>query len=317
MNIVDILIEYLGEPNKYPDHIDYKGNILFHCPNCISKHNTPHFSVNINGKYNCWICHFSGQPKYDETAFICLLRMLYKLGFKDVFSKYGNFVDNIEEILVDKKETFQKPFIPVHYKKIFKYYFRDIYHPGYRYLKNRFISDNDMIKYDIRYSPIDERIFFPSYDKNYVLNYHISRTIRKDVKPKYKNFDIIKPIINEHLIDWSRPLYLVEGIFDSIVSRENSTPLLGSSLSEGSQLLKEIVKNKTPIILALDYDVKNNYFNLMKKLLKYNINVSFIEWGECRQDIAAMGTEKFHEFIKNNVKKYSFYDEITYKLKFN
>jgi hypothetical protein len=40
-----------------------------------------------------------------------------------------------------------------------------------------------------------------------------------------------KIIFNEHLIDWDRDIFLVEGAFDSIFLN-NSIPMLGKSISQ-------------------------------------------------------------------------------------
>ena len=34
-------------------------------------------------------------------------------------------------------------------------------------------------------------------------------------------------IFNEHFVDWNKPLFLVEGVFDAIMLRRNAVPILG------------------------------------------------------------------------------------------
>ena len=50
-------------------------------------------------------------------------------------------------------------------------------------------------------------------------------------------------------------------------------PLLGSTLREGSRLFQEIIKNDTPIYLALDPDAEKKAMNLVNKLLEYDIEI--------------------------------------------
>jgi hypothetical protein len=92
-------------------------------------------------------------------------------------------------------------------------------------------------------------------------------------------------------VDWDSDLIIVEGVFDALVSGMNTVPILGSSLREDSQLFQEIVKNDTPVYLALDPDAEKKAMRLIKKLLQYDvevykINISpYADVGEMSKDI--------------------------------
>ena len=137
---------------------------------------------------------------------------------------------------------------------------------------------------------------FPSYDDNETLNYYVSRSIRPDEKMKYKNATIPKKdvIFNEHLIEWDKELFLVEGVFDAIISRKNAIPILGSSINEEFKLFRKVIKNKTDVVIALDADARKKSLALANKFIKFGINVRFIDWKEDEsRDIADMGSEEF------------------------
>jgi DNA primase len=70
---------------------------------------------------------------------------------------------------------------------------------------------------------------------------------------KYKNPDVQKENIiwNEHLINWDEPIYIVEGVFDSIFI-PNSIPMLGKFMSE--KLFSLLYEKAKKIILVLDPD---------------------------------------------------------------
>ena len=71
-------------------------------------------------------------------------------------------------------------------------------------------------------------------------------------------------IFNERLIDWEKPIFLVEGVFDHIVV-PNSIPLLGKKISD--KLFNDLYfKSKNFIIIALDPDAWNDTANIYQKL---------------------------------------------------
>jgi hypothetical protein len=131
-----------------------------------------------------------------------------------------------------------------------------IYKVPYNYLKKRNVSDEMMKKFNIGFCYEGEyknRIIIPSYDDNGSLNYFIARSWETNPYLKYKNPEAEKEIIvfNEFLIDWNKPISLVEGAFDSIFV-ENSIPMLGKKLSE--YLFMLLYERATKITIILDGD---------------------------------------------------------------
>lgn len=119
------------------------------------------------------------------------------------------------------------------------------------------------------------RIIIPSFDADGVLNYFTGRAIdadagRKYINPRVKRSEII---FNEMNIDWSSELTIVEGPFDLMKANQNSTCLLGSSLSERHFLFQRIVANKTPVLLALDPDAKKKTQDIAKLLSAFDVEV--------------------------------------------
>ena len=159
---------------------------------------------------------------------------------------------------------------------------------------DRGLTKEDILRYDIHYSIGEQRILFPSYDSNHNLNYYVARTIQPFEGYKYKNAIAPKRevIFNEHLVEWDRPLYIVEGIFDAILSRKNAVPVLGSSIGRGSLLFKRLFE-----------------------LIRYNVSVTYVDWKSEERDIAEMGTDKFEEIVTSgSVKSFTFEDQIKERL---
>jgi hypothetical protein len=82
---------------------------------------------------------------------------------------------------------------------------------------------------------------------------------------KYKNPDIQKEMIifNESLIDWTKKIYLVEGVFDSIFL-DNSIPMLGKYISD--LLFNKIYDLKCEVTIVLDGDAWDDAENLYHRM---------------------------------------------------
>jgi hypothetical protein len=109
------------------------------------------------------------------------------------------------------------------------------------------------------------RIIIPSYDKNYDLNYFTARSYETNPFLKYRNPEAEKEIIifNEYLIDWSKPISIVEGPFDSIFV-PNSIPMLGKVMSE--KLFKTLYEKAKEVTIILDPDAFQSALKLYEKL---------------------------------------------------
>ena len=146
----------------------------------------------------------------------------------------------------------------------------------------------------------------------------MSRSIRPDEKMKYKNATIAKKdvIFNEHLVEWDKELFLVEGVFDAIISRKNAIPILGSSINEEFKLFRKVIKNKTDVVIALDADARKKAMALANKFIKYGVDVRFIDWKEDEsRDIADMGSEEFMKIATSGaLRNVEFKDTIKEKL---
>lgn len=258
--ILDILEDILGEPRL---HNDYKGQISFDCPVCSYEikgldegDGKGNLEVNyIYNVYKCWAC---GETNSTHGSLFWLIK------------KYGTKKHLTNYLLVRPEETpeFKQKFIQVKLPKEFvslkevsaglklTHHFRQ----ATNYLKSRNVTDEMISRYNIGFAydgPYSNRIIIPSYDSENELNYFIARSYLSKTKLKYKNPEARKEIIifNEHLIDWDKPIYLVEGAFDSIFV-PNSIPLLGKVLSE--HLLMKLYYNAKKVIVLLDGDAWDN-----------------------------------------------------------
>ena len=145
-----------------------------------------------------------------------------------------------------------------------------IFNSAFAYLYDRGITDEMIEKYKIGFcldGKYQNRVIIPSYDKDNNLNYFVARSISKySKKYKYLNPEIDKTsiIFNEKLIDWEKPVFLVEGAFDHIVV-PNSIPLLGKKMYD--KLFNDLYFNsKNLIIIVLDSDAYEDAVKIFNKL---------------------------------------------------
>ncbi len=245
---------------------------LFYCPRC--EHHKKKLSVNIEKNvFKCWVCDWSGKNIY---------RIIRQYASQNDKFKWRSFHDEVEinnfktdifakaEVL-KQEVVLPKEFISLANKKLPSTSIKPL-----NYLQSRGISKLDIIKWKIGYCPTGKyasRIIIPSFDAQGDLNYFVSRTYAGEWK-KYLNPKASRDIIfNRPYVNFDEDLVIVEGVFDAIRAGDNSVPLLGSTLNEKSSLFYEIVKNDTPVYLALDPDAESKASKIISLLLRYDIEV--------------------------------------------
>lgn len=261
--VVDILCDVLGTIRK---HDESKGEIAFDCPTCSEEKGLydgdgkGNLEVNYHtGVFQCWSC---GQVHSTKGT----IRKLFKLfGSKEHQKRYELLIP--EENYADKKEKekitgLDPKFIPMsggngrEYSKAVKY------------LSDRNIDEDIIKKFDFHYAIEGEykgRIIVPSLSITGEYNYFVTRTYCNQ-KPKYLNPEADKNILifNEGRLSWDATIYLVEGVFDHIVT-PNSIPLLGKRISD--HLYEQLqLKASANIVICLDDDAWADSVQLFKKL---------------------------------------------------
>ena len=101
--------------------------------------------------------------------------------------------------------------------------------------------------------------------------------------------------------------------FILIKTNDNSTCLLGSSLTEDMRLFQQIVKNRTKINLALDSDVYYKTLKIAKLLSEYDIEVDILDT-RGHEDVGDMSRDVFDDLL-NNTKKYEENDSLLSKIR--
>ena len=288
-NKISILKKVMGSCYHSGDEV------LFFCPKC--KHHKKKLSVNLDkNKFQCWVCSFRGNnvrrlirrfgsftqqqewAKIDDTIEIA--------SFDDIFSTEQEPEINVEQVIS----------LPEEFKTLCSKSLSLASKPILRFLYERGVSNDEIVKWKIGYCPsgeYKERVIIPSFNEDGDVNYFIARTYGKDWM-KYKNPPASRDIIfNELYVDFDDDLVIVEGVFDAIVAG-NAVPILGSSLKEDSKLLKKVVEHDTPVYIALDPDVETKAMRLIKKMLTLDIEVYKIDIAPY-DDVGEMTRREFNK----------------------
>jgi DNA primase len=257
--LLEILHEILGDEKL---HYESRGQISFDCPICDEDRHKGNLEVNyFEHVYKCWSCG-------DENGTHGPLGKLIDVWGNKKQRKVYNLLQ--PENHKPKEKRVNKLRLPQGFTL-----FKDsslvypVRRQAYNYLKQRGITDDIIEKYGIGFCDsgvFSGRIIVPSYDSKDELTYFIARSWDPNTRAKYKNPEAEKDIIifNESLIDWSKDIYLCEGVFDSFFL-PNSIAMLGKHMSE--LLLNTLYeKAKGDIIIAIDGDAYKDAVRLYEEL---------------------------------------------------
>ncbi len=294
--LLDLLERVLGKSGK-----GNYGNHKFICPFHIS--NPPgkkKLEINLEtGEWACWSC-----PSTNKSSGLKIKSLFTKLKVSNNYLEELSFInkDKSESKFIPKNITnkvleLPKEFIPLN-DDINNKYLNIIKKHVLKYLKNRNISNLDIIKYGIGFcteGEYSDRVIIPSYDSSGKLNYFMARSFKDDYK-KYKNPEVkTNNIIGfENLINWSVPIILCEGIFDAMAIKRNVIPLFGKQIPDA--LTKKIITSQVnKIYIALDKDALKDALKHCEQLLNAGKEVYLVELDD--KDPSKIGFSKFIEII--------------------
>lgn len=270
-----------------------KGNEqAHHCPFC--HHHKKKLQINLDSQYwHCWVCDSKGRS---------IQSLLYKLNVDKselarIHSIYGEYKPKRNEVEVEKIVLR----LPKEFKTLSKKpkSINPIYNQAIHYLKQRSISMDEVLKYNIGYCEdglYSGRIIIPSYNEDGELNYFIARSFYEDEKMKYKNPPVSRDVIVfDNQIDWNEPITLVEGVFDSFSVKRNVIPILGKFIP---RTLKDKINQKgvKEINILLDSDAVDDSTTHANYFIKNGIKVKNIipDGG----DAGELGFDKVNELLK-------------------
>lgn len=286
-----ILLGYL-ENILGKSHKRARENYAFACPKC--NHQKPKLEVNLHtnekgeNTFACWVCGFKGKT---IKSLLKQLQVPAEQAYEILrFVRKGDEVGYRVENIVELPKEF-KPIATATHTSVIANKVRG-------YLYKRGFTDRDFLKYNIGYCTSGEyegRIIVPSYNESNQLNFFVARTYENAFN-KYRNPEASKDIIGfENLINWDRPIILVEGVFDAIAVKRNAVPILGKSLSKS--LLNKIVDSRVEdIYIALDKDAFKRALQYTEQFLNMGKKVYLVDMQD--KDPSEMGFKNFTYYVQ-------------------
>jgi DNA primase len=287
--LVGYLETVLGKSKKTS-----KSNYAFICPFCQWKH--PKLEVNVEADekgqnyWHCWRCDRKGK------RLLTLLKSLHLPQEKLTEITHYIQIDNREMQSSQRASTIRE--LPAGFKSLSR---PDLNNPAcraaLRYLKRRGITYEDILKYNLGYTPTGEyagRVIVPIYNSDNRLTFYIGRSVESTPIRLYKNpsWDKNEVVGFENLINWKVPIILCEGVFDAMAIKRNAVPLLGKSITQ-SVRLKLVQSDVKTVYLALDSDAVEKNIRYAEELLNLGKEVYLVELG--KKDPSDIG---FSEFTK-------------------
>lgn len=153
--------------------------------------------------------------------------------------------------------------------------------PYKAYLRSRGVGERLWRLYRIGYTKgglLRRRLIIPSFDKDGAPNFWSARAIDKtEHQFRYVLPNGSKDVVsNEHLVDWTKPIFLVEGIFDEMAIGGQAISLYGKALLP--KLAVALVERKPPMVhVCLDDDAYDEAYYLLARLVRYDLPCSLVE----------------------------------------
>lgn len=274
---------------------------IYMCPRC--KYYKPKLSINLSkNKYKCWICSKDGKQKGSS-----IFKLILKYGTHEHIEQWRELEDGIDlqlfEHLFQAQEEQEEKYIdfPDDFKFIFDPKNKKNSLKAIHYLlEERKLDKSDIFLWRFGLSQQEkfrERVIIPSFDEKGNINYYVARSYTNHpiryINPEIKKTSII---FNELLLDFEKDLIITEGAFDAIKA-ENCVPILGNEIFGNERetiLFSKIIKNDTPIFMALDSDAWAFETKIIDYFLLYEIEIHKINLGKYK-DLGEMSREEIKQ----------------------
>jgi DNA primase len=286
----------------FPDNVSNSKEFTIFCPQC--QHHKRKLVISLEKKlFHCWICNYGGHVS----------KLIRSYGGESAWKEWNRLETGVEfdtdlrSLLADKNEIVLKETIklPLGAQILKNCIPSVIAQKSIAFLNSRGINYKTIRTFNIHYceeGKYRDRVIVPSYNLKGRVDFFVARSIYNspDIM-KYVHTQTTKKdiIFNELFITWDRPVILVEGPFDAINIKQNSVPLLGSTLASDSELFKKIMNYKPNVYLMFDNDKPGQQGTITagKLLTDWGINTFIIEYN--KKDPGELTQKEFFQALKN------------------
>ena len=290
---------------------DAKDEFVTWCPHregCNNSHHKKKLQINIQkNTFNCWVCDYSG--------------FIYRLLRDHASSEQKNrYMKTVQDFALEQ----EAPDNSLEYPEFAVSLLDALRDPkavrSLEWLRGETgASDEVLFQNKIGYCLDGEhrgRIVFPSFDFSGDLNFYQTRDVDREDRFKYINCKrkIRSVIFNEILIDWRKPLIIVESIKSQLRHSEisNIVPILGTSFNKKYSLFRKSILEDIPrVFIALDSEAIYKAYDIMEYYYSCGIDVRFVSLPEQADNLS---TDSFLENLAI-AKSFSKEDSLLLKLK--
>lgn len=254
---------------------------------CAKKHHKRKLAINIESEFfHCWVCGWKG------GSFMPIFR---RLGEND-----RDYVDYVAEHESKHKHTdiaklYEGVRLPTEFQTLSCASMSPYKRQAISYLTRRGITPDDILDYKMGYCEqgrYRDRVIIPSFDEFGELTFFVGRGIWDRVSPPYLSGRFDKDIIfNDLLVDWRKPITLVEGPFDAIKAGHNAIALQGKVPNR--RLLAKIQSFMPRVYVALDSDAGDEMVSIAELLVDIGAETLVIDWPIGMKDPGDMTKEDF------------------------
>lgn len=276
------------------------------CPsNKCLKHGRDKMKLEVNlisDRFACWRCQYKG----------ITLRLLRDFGYGDARKRFAALIGR--RIAEETRESSVE--LPVEYEAVFDRPSSEMSLAASAWLESLGVPTEVAFQNRVGFCSSGQyrnRMIFPSFDEYGRLNYFVTRHLYENGRYKWLNCEhpIRTCIFNEMLIDWSKPIVLVESVksylkhFNAV---DNIVCINGKKFNTNYSLFEKLVLNEVPkIYVAFDAEADKEALSAMRELYEYGIETYFVKIEGQPDD---MESEEFvdrideaHEFEKFDIIK--------------
>ena len=280
-------------------------NYQVRCPECGKESGKKKLHIKLDDlRYHCWVCGLKGK---NVLYLVKKVRPDIDVGNIKSAKVVNNVCEDIPPVILPDG------LVPV---------YRSTRDPDVKavknYLSKRGMSLADMYRWRVLASSKGQfrrYAVFPSFDDLGELNYYLGRSI-DDAGFRYRNAKRKKTsvVFNEIDINWSKHVFLVEGVFDAVMSPDNTIPIMGSELSKSSLLYERLVRNQSSVTISLDADARDKMYKIAKLLTNAGCSVRVATY-DGERDLGDMSKVDVSAIMKNSL-PYNEYNGIRHKISF-
>jgi DNA primase len=262
---------------------------------CAGQHHKRKLQVNLESDiFHCWVCNWKGGS---------LLPILRRLGDAD-----PDYLDYKAEHEKKPKteaggKVYETPRLPKEFQTLSKASGTLYYHQAIGYLTQRGVTSEDILDYKMGFcteGKYADRIILPSFDDMGELNFFVGRAIWTRLTLPYLSGEFDKDIVfNDLLVDWTKPITLVEGPFDAIKAGHNAIALQGKLPSK--RLMAKIHRHMPRTYIALDADASSDALKIATNLVNNGVETLIINWPDGVKDPGELTKAEFDELRRRAI----------------